>query len=284
MGCTDEHLRHILLFYFHKGKKAAEAHKEICEVYGVDCLTERTCQNWFKKFRSGDFSLKGDQRSGRPSEVDDDKMKAIIASNRHITVREIAKRLNVSHTTIENHIRCLGLVKKLDIWVPHELKEIHLTQRINICDTHLKRNAIDPFLKRIITGDEKWIVYNNVNRKRSWSKHNKPAQTISKAELHQKKIMLSIWWDYKGVVYFELLPSNRMINSDIYCLQLMKLEETIKEKRPELANRKGIVFHHDNARPHTSLATRTKLLELGWEVMSHPSYSPDLAPSDYQLF
>lgn len=71
-------------------------------------------------------------------------MKAIIESNRHITMREIAKMLNVSHTTIENQIKCLGLVEKLDIWVPHELKEIHLRQRINICDTHFKRNAIDP--------------------------------------------------------------------------------------------------------------------------------------------
>ena len=57
-------------------------------------------------------------------------MKAIIESNRHITVREIAKYLNVTHTAIENHIRCLGLVKKLDIWLPHDLKEIHVTQRI----------------------------------------------------------------------------------------------------------------------------------------------------------
>ena len=72
-------------------------------------------------------------------------MKAIIESIRHITVREIAKQLNVSHTTIENHMRRLQLVKKLDIWVPHELKEIHLTQHINICDTHFKRNTIDPF-------------------------------------------------------------------------------------------------------------------------------------------
>ena len=50
-------------------------------------------------------------------------MKAIIESNRHITVREIAKQLN----TIENHTRRLGLVKELDIWVPNKLKEIHLT-------------------------------------------------------------------------------------------------------------------------------------------------------------
>ena len=76
-------------------------------------------------------------------------MKAIIESNRHITVREIAKQLNVSHTTIENHIhvRRLGIIKKLDIWVPHELKEIHPTQQINICDTHFKCNAIDSFFK-----------------------------------------------------------------------------------------------------------------------------------------
>ena len=64
----------------------------------------------------------------------------------------------------------------------------------------------------------------------------------------------------------------------------MKLDKTIKEKRPELTTRKGVVFHQDNARPHTSLVTRRKLLELGWEVMPHPLYSPDLAPSDYHLF
>ena len=57
-------------------------------------------------------------------------------------MREIGKLLNVSHTTIENHIRRLVLVKKLDIWVPHELNEIHPTQRINIGDTHFKRNAM----------------------------------------------------------------------------------------------------------------------------------------------
>ena len=64
----------------------------------------------------------------------------------------------------------------------------------------------------------------------------------------------------------------------------MKLDKEIKEKRPELATRKGVIFHQDNARPHTPLATRKKLLELGWEVIPHPPYSPDLAPSDYHLF
>ena len=51
-----------------------------------------------------------------------------------------------------------------------------------------------------------------------------------------------------------------------------------------MTNRKGIVFHHDNARSHTFLTSHTKLLELGWEVMLHSPYSPDLAPLDYHLF
>ena len=96
--------------------------------------------------------------------------------------------------------------------------------------------------------------------------------------------MLSVWWDFKGIVYFELLPRNQTINSNVYCLQLMKLDKKNKEKRPELATRKGIIFHQYNARPHTSLVARKKLLELGWKVMPHLLYSPDLAPSDYHLF
>ncbi|KAG5344451.1 SETMR methyltransferase, partial [Acromyrmex charruanus] len=36
--------------------------------------------------------------------------------------------------------------------------------------------------------------------------------------------------------------------------------------------------------PHTSLITRQKLQELGWEVLMHPPYNPDIVPSDYHLF
>jgi [histone H3]-lysine36 N-dimethyltransferase SETMAR len=70
----------------------------------------------------------------------------------------------------------------------------------------------------------------------------------------------------------------------VYCHQLDKLNDSLKQKRPELINRKGVVFHKDNARPHTSLVTRQNLLQLGWNILLHPPYSPDLAPSDYYLF
>ena len=58
MENQKEHYRHILLFYFRKGKNASQAHKKLCAVYSDEALKERQCQNWFYKFRSADFSLK----------------------------------------------------------------------------------------------------------------------------------------------------------------------------------------------------------------------------------
>ena len=140
MECRNEHFRHILLFYFRKGKNAARAAKKLRDVYGEEALKARHCRNWFDKFRSRDFSLKDEQRSGRPNEVDDDQIKAIIESDRHVTVQEIKEIFKIPQLTIDRHIQRFGFVKKLDICIPHELNEIHLTKRINGCDLHFKRN------------------------------------------------------------------------------------------------------------------------------------------------
>ena len=66
------------------------------------------------------------------------------------------------------------------------------------------------------------------------------------------------------MVFFELLPRKQTINLDDYCRQLNKLNAAVEENRPELVNRKGVIFHHDNVTSHISLATRQKLLRLVW--------------------
>ena len=71
--------------------------------------------------------------------------------------------------------------------------------------------------------------------------------------------MLCVWWDWKGVLYYELLPENQMINSKKYCSQLDQLKSALDKKHSELVNRKCITFHQDNARLHVSLITRQKL-------------------------
>ncbi|UYV62773.1 hypothetical protein LAZ67_2001892 [Cordylochernes scorpioides] len=46
---------------------------------------------------------------------------------------------------------------------------------------------------------------------------------------------------------------------------------------------KGVRFHHDNARPHTARRTTALIEEFEWELVSHPPYSPDVAPSDFHF-
>ncbi|CAF1463073.1 unnamed protein product [Rotaria magnacalcarata] len=52
-------------------------------------------------------------------------------------------------------------------------------------------------------------------------------------DLHPKKVMLSIWWDFQGAIYYELLPPNTTIDSKLYCTQLESLNVALKTKRPE---------------------------------------------------
>ena len=47
---------------------------------------------------------------------------------------------------------------------------------------------------------------------------------------------------------------------------------------------RGVRFHHENARPHTVRVTTGLLNQFGWDIVTHPPYSPDIAPSDYHLF
>ena len=145
---------------------------------------------------------------GRPVEVDSDQIDTLIENNQRYTTQEIAGILKISKSSTENHLHQLGYMNRFDVWVPHKLSKKNLLDCISSCDSLLKSNENVPFLKQIVTGDDKWILSNNVERKRSWGKRNEPPPITRKAGLHPKK-MMCIWWDWKGVLYYELFPENQ---------------------------------------------------------------------------
>ncbi|KAM8707580.1 hypothetical protein ACLKA7_014674 [Drosophila subpalustris] len=77
---------------------------------------------------------------------------------------------------------------------------------MNACESLLNRNKIDSFLKRMETGDEKWVNNDNVKRKRSWSKSGEAVQTVAKPGFTASKVLLCVWWDLQGIIHYELLP------------------------------------------------------------------------------
>ena len=68
-----------------------------------------------------------------------------------------------------------------------------------------------------------------------------------------------------------------------YANLLDQLGTAIHEKRRgKLA--KGVLLQQDNARVHTCKVAMDAVERNGYELIPHPAYSPDLAPSDFFLF
>ncbi|GBP50642.1 Mariner Mos1 transposase [Eumeta japonica] len=65
----------------------------------------------------------------------------------------------------------------------------------------------------------------------------------------------------------------------------MRLSRALKEKRPQYYSRNDkIILLHDNARPYVAVSMKNYLKTFDWEILAHPPYSPDIAPSNYHLF
>jgi histone-lysine N-methyltransferase SETMAR len=88
---------------------------------------------------------------------------------------------------------------------------------------------------------------------------------------------------FKRVLLAHFQKCGENVNSTLYCEVLLKLRDAIGRKHPGHLAR-GVLLHHDNARPHTAQATQERIQELQWDLLEHPPYSSDFAPSDFHLF
>jgi len=95
--------------------------------------------------------------------------------------------------------------------------------------------------------------------------------------------MATIFWDSEGVLYVDFLTQRRTINAEYYSALLEgPVKTAIRKKRKR--GQTSVSFLQDNVRPHVAAHTMDTIHKLKWKVLSHPPYSPDLAPSDYHLF
>ena len=105
----------LLLHEFFVGHKATEATNNICKTMGQDIMSTRTAQRWFNQFNNGNYELNDLSRSGRPVEVDLDRLKSLIGDDPQLTRRCLAEQLGCSHTTVET----LRKMWKYRVSIPH---------------------------------------------------------------------------------------------------------------------------------------------------------------------
>ena len=124
------HFRHLMLYEFRKGSSVTIATKNMCAVYGENALSSRTCRKWFQRFRAGNFCLEDEERSGRPPQTDEDKIRDLVEKSRSLTVQEMSNVLKIPKTTIRRCLKKMWMVSKLNVWVPHELTERKRNEKI----------------------------------------------------------------------------------------------------------------------------------------------------------
>jgi len=156
---TKQHLREVLIFCFNWKKSAAEAYRMLVEVYGDTAPTDKSCRKWFRRFKDGDFS------------VEDKELEALLEEDQNQMQEELAGSLGVTQQAVSEQLRVIEMIQKQRNWVPYELKPKDVERRFFTCEQLIQRQQKRFF----VTGDEKWIFYDNPKKKKYYVK---PGQSL----------------------------------------------------------------------------------------------------------
>ena len=246
-----------------------------------------------QEFKHGRHSVEDELRSGRPSSATTTEniglVLDMIMEDRRLSTRQIADRLGIPQERADNILKNeLGLSKVSARWVPRLLTPEQNRTRylLSVDNLKLLERDVDDFLYRFITMDECWVHHYQPETKqqsKQWKHPSSPSPKKAKVIPSAGKVMASVFWDSQGVIFIDYLQRGHTITGQYYSDLLKKLRVQIQEKRPQMMSR-GVLYHHDNAPGHTSAVAMATIHECGFELVPHPPYSPDLAPSDFHLF
>ena len=171
-------------------------------------------------------------------------------------------------------------------FVPRLLTDDQKENRVEISQELLANaNGNENFLKNIITGDETWVYECDVETKMQSSRWiGKGFPRPKKARMSRSKMLLVVYFDWKGIVHNEFVPRGRMVNKQLYQEVLARLGDAVCRKRPDLWENQTWMLHHDNAPAHASLLFPSYLAKYKTSVVLHSPYSPNLTPAEFFLF
>jgi [histone H3]-lysine36 N-dimethyltransferase SETMAR len=293
MESAIQHQRDIIFFLWKEGVPGAQIEERLTGVFGEAALGKRAVYQWIQRFKDGRTTTDDDDRSGRPcSSATAENIQAVeelILQDRRITVKEIADMRGISVGTVSGIIKDLRFSKVCARWIPKLLSDPQKQERLNISKKNLKMIVADKnkFFARLITVDETWIHHQEVETKmqsQQWcrSGENPPLKAIRVPSAG--KVLMTVFFDENGVIYSDYLMQGATINSKYYSDLLQgPHRKALWKKRPGKTQKIPLILQ-DNARPHTAKLTLDTIANLGWEILPHPPYSPDLSPCDFFLF
>lgn len=285
----------VMMFYdFKQGISYDQCHQTLVRIFGEDAPSKSQVNFWYNEFKRGRHSFEDEPRSGRPVDVvTSDKIeraRQLIKEHRNITYRELEAELGISSPSVAKILHeNLGVRKVASRWIPHLLSDMQKQDRVNWCKFMLKKfeNGQSRRVDDIITGDETWIYsYDPETKQQStvWMFEDEvPPTKVVRGKSTSKK-MVAIFFRRAGLIAAVPLEERRTVNAEWYStVCLPKVFTELENERPHTGLR-GIMLHHDNAPAHTAADTLDFLHDRRVQLVTHPAYSPDLAPCDFFLF
>ena len=158
---------------------------------------------------SGVESIKNAPKSGRPKFASRkeilSKIKEIIEGDASFTVRDIARKLGISLSTVHLILKKHLQVRKIFVrWVPHLLTDEQNRQRIKVAKKMLQMfyTCDKKQFANVVTGDENWVYYfqpvREFSNKIMASKHSR-RPIIAKRSLSARKVWYAIFFSGEGV-------------------------------------------------------------------------------------
>ncbi len=237
-------------------------------VYEDAVMSKSAVRFWCRRLRGGDInsSLKDKPRSSQLRSVrtpaNTERIRTLLQQDGKKTVSEVAQGLNIGCTTTHKMMKKdLKLSKLCPKFIPRDLTDEQKRARVTMCEQNLRRCLDEEdFLARIITGDESWVsVFEMETKQKSkvWMQGGRNVIRPQKAlkNRSEKKSMITVFFDCRGVVLTEFKDPKDTVSSESYCALLEQLREHICCKRPQLwrggRGKSRFLIHHDNAPPPT---------------------------------
>ena len=281
--------RSVIKFLVLRRVDSQEIIKQLRDVYGINCPSKTTVYDWIAQFKRGRTTVFDEERPGRPVEIDQDKLEKrceeIIKTERKITVKALGASLNISEGKAREVLKSLGIRKLASRFVPRflsgEMCEARLQcsqQNLDLWQEHGQR-----YLSNIVTVDETPLSLYVPESKRESSEwrlpNEKPALKMRSGTSHRRCLMLTVFWDGDGVIKLDFADKTVKLNSAYYVSLVAETRSLRRKPRGS-----PLWLLQDNAPIHKSALSTAAIDDAGFNLVPHPPYSPDLAPSDFWLF
>ena len=148
-------------------------------------------------------------------------------------------------------------------------------------------NSDPAVLDALVTCDESWIYCYDPETKRQssqWKHAGSPRPKKARQSKSTHKLLMIPFFDSTDMIYMHWVPTGQTVNKEYYVEVLTEFGKRLRRKRAALFKSGQWHFHQDNALVHNSIVVTDYLSNMGIRTVTHPPYSPDLAPSDFWIF